>query len=86
MKRGRDISHLHLSVNVGNKVKLKRYMWICEVCKREYIAREDAKDCESLHHMWRGAPPQVRNSLHLLRRQLEIAWQQAKTLLEAPSR
>jgi len=49
MKRGRDISHLHISVDVFGKVKLKKYTWICEICGREYISREHAKDCESYH-------------------------------------
>jgi len=49
MRRGRDISHLNLSVNVLSKVRLKKYTWICEECGREYIAREDASTCESYH-------------------------------------
>jgi len=49
MKRGRDISHLHISVDVFGKVKLKKYTWICEWCGTEYISRDDAKVCESYH-------------------------------------
>jgi len=86
MRRGRDISNLHLSVSVGRQVKLKRYTWICEVCGREYIARNDAEDCEDYHHAIKKASSRrVRDALEDLRNDLDRAYQRSQALL-APSR
>jgi len=51
LKRGRDITSLHLKVEVFQKLRRKKYSWICSICNREYIAREDAEDCENYHSL-----------------------------------
>jgi hypothetical protein len=55
IRRGRNITNLLLShKHPYAKDFLKKYSWICNYCGKEYVSREDAETCASLHQVERS--------------------------------